>query len=141
MAAVVLSVMTFKYMLDSVHAAEQMAAELARLHVPILLIVAVLPFIAGMVTGLAVGFVGTSFPIVLASVRALPDTGSILPYAMLAYAFGHLGQMCSPLHVCHVVSNQYFKTGFGPVYRRILPSVVVCALFAFAYFFLLRLFL
>ncbi len=141
MAIIVLSVMTFQYVLKTVGAATGMADELVLLHVPVLLVVAVLPFIAGMVTGLAVGFVGTSFPIVLASVWAMPDTGSILPYAMLAYAFGHLGQMCSPLHVCHVVSNQYFKTGFGPVYLRILPSVAVCALASVGYFFLLRLFM
>jgi len=46
--------------------------------------------------------------------------------------------MLSPLHVCHVVSNRYFKTSFGPVYRRILPSVVLLGALEVGYFLLLR---
>jgi len=85
-----------------------------------------------------VGFVGTSFPIVVALVAGLPGDVWLPPYVALAYAFGHLGQMLSPLHVCHVVSNRYFKAGFGPVYRRMLPSAGLMAAFAVAYFLLLR---
>jgi hypothetical protein len=138
MAALVLAVMVFQHVIEAAEAAGRIAGELQKLHVPVVLIVAILPFIAGMVTGLAMGFVGTSFPIVLASVRELPEGGSVLPYVVLAYAFGHLGQMLSPLHVCHVMSNRYFKTGFGPVYRRILPPAGVCAAAAVGYFFLLK---
>jgi integral membrane protein (TIGR00529 family) len=138
MAGIVLAVMVFQFMLERVDAAAQIASELADLHVPVLLVVVVLPFVAGMVTGIAVGFVGTSFPIVLAAVQAQPQIGDPLPYMVLAYAFGHLGQMLSPLHVCHVVSNRFFGTGFGPVYRRILPSAAVAGALAMGYFLLLR---
>ena len=37
---------------------------------PLVMVVVLLPFIAGMITGLAVGFVGTSFPIVLGLIAA-----------------------------------------------------------------------
>ncbi len=61
----VLSVMVFQHMLSCTKAASQIAAELQALQVPLILVVALLPFVAGAVTGLAVGVVGTSFPIVL----------------------------------------------------------------------------
>jgi hypothetical protein len=137
-ACLVISVMVFQYMLTRVGAAVQIADELLQLKVPVVLVVATLPFIAGMVTGLAIGFVGTSFPIVLALVAALPDHGSIYPYVALAYGFGHMGQMVSPLHLCHVVSNEYFKTGFNDVYRRLIPAIALDVVLVAAYFTILR---
>ena len=112
----VLSVMVFRSVLEDVDAPARIGAELKAAGIPVVLVVAALPFIAGAVTGLAVGFVGASFPIVLGLV-ASPEYGHLRPYVALAYAFGHLGQMMSPMHLCQVVSNRYFKTGFAPVYR------------------------
>jgi len=138
LALLVLTVMIFQHVLESVNATPQIADELKQMHVPVEVVVATLPFVAGMVTGLAVGFVGTSFPIVLGLVAAIPGHGPLPPYVALAYAFGHLGQMISPIHLCYVVSNRYFEAPFAPVYRHILPSVVVTALTAVAYFVVLR---
>ncbi|NLF32037.1 MAG: DUF401 family protein [Planctomycetes bacterium] len=130
----VMSVMVFQGILESTGAAERIAAELAALHVPTALVVSVLPFIAGAITGVAVGLVGVSFPIVVPVAAAHAGDGSVLPYIVLAYGFGHLGMMLSPLHVCYVVSNRYFDTPFGPVYRRMLPAAVAMGLAIVVYF-------
>ena len=134
----IVSIMVIQFMLERVDAAAGVARELAELRVPIVLVVIMLPLMAGITTGLAVGFVGASFPIVIALVQALPEGTPMRPYLVLAYASGHLGQMLSPLHVCHVVSNRYFKTSYGPVYRRIVPSAILMAALSFAYFLALR---
>ncbi|NQU75157.1 MAG: DUF401 family protein [Planctomycetes bacterium] len=138
MAGLVISVMIFQHMLDQTGAARQIAAELRDLRVPVVLVVAILPFIAGLLVGLAVGFVGVSFPIVVALVETMGAGASMHTYVALAYGFGHLGQMMSPLHLCHVMSNQYFKTTFGPVYRRLLPSALATAVMIVIYFSILR---
>ena len=81
--------MVFMYALGVVEAGENMGSEMKALGMPVVVVVAVLPFIAGMVLGVAVGFVGTSFPIVLPLA-----VGSSVPvsYVMLAYAFdGRMG--------------------------------------------------
>ena len=126
-AALVVSVMIFKHVIDTTGAAGQIAAGLREVNLPSQIVIAALPFIAGAVTGLAMGFVGTSFPIVVPLALALAADGSIRPYIALAYAFGHLGQMISPLHLCQVVSNRYFNTPFRPVYRHFLPSWLLAA--------------
>ncbi len=138
MAGLVMSVMIFQHILEHVSAAERIAEELLEFRVPVVLVVAALPFIGGMVTGLAVGFVGTTFPIVLALVGALPEQGSIYPYIVLAYGFGHMGQMVSPLHLCHIVSNEYFKTGFMDVYRRLVPTMGLNFVLIAGYFVVLK---
>ena len=138
MAVLVLSVMVFQQVLGCVQAAPMIADELKHLDMPVLLVIVALPFIAGMVTGLAVGFVGVSFPIVLGLIQGLPGSPEMRPYVVLAYACGHLGQMLSPLHLCHVVSNRYFGTAFGPVYKRILPAAAITAALTVGYFLALR---
>lgn len=137
LATLVISVMVFQYMLKEAKAAERIADELVKLNVPVVLVAAVLPFIAGLVTGLAIGFVGTSFPIVLSLIGAA-GAGPIFPYVALAYGFGHLGQMISPIHLCYIVSNEYFNVPFGLVYRRLLPTVILNAALIAAYFLLLK---
>lgn len=129
----VMSVMVFQNLLAKADAARRIAVELNAIHIPVILVVIILPFVAGMITGVAFGFVGVSFPIVLELVRALPDHPASRPYAVLAYACGHLGMMISPIHLCYVVSNQYFKTSFGAVYRYIGWSIAGMTLLAALY--------
>lgn len=138
MAFLVLAVMIFQHVLEGVGAVEQIPPGLRALHIPPLVMVMFLPFVSGMVTGLAIGFVGTSFPVVIAIVAGLAGGPELRPYAVLAYACGHLGQMLSPIHLCHVVSNQYFGTGFRAVYRRLIFPAAACLLLAVGYFAILR---
>jgi len=138
LVAVVAAVMIFSFMLGRTGAPGRIADELEQLHVPVAAVVALLPFIAGLVTGIAVGFVGASFPIVMGLVTGLDGGPNIWPYVVLAYACGHLGMMLSPLHVCHVVSNRFFETGFPPVYRRILPAAAIMGALALGYSLLLQ---
>ena len=139
LAVLVLSVMVFGQLLETTNAGWRIGGELQALEIAPILVVGALPFIAGMVTGLAVGFVGVSFPIVLEVVRAMSEGGATSAYMVLAYACGHLGMMLSPLHLCHIVSNRYFNTTFGPVYRRIIPAAAIMFVLAVGYFGLLRL--
>ncbi len=139
MAVLVGSVMIFQHMLGCVDAPKRIGEELIRLNVPVLAVVAILPFIAGLVTGIAVGFVGTSFPIVLGLIGNAAEFGPIAPYVVLAYVFGHMGQMLSPLHLCYILSNRYFKTSFASVYAQIAPAVLVNACLAVGYFAVLKL--
>lgn len=137
----VASVMAFQAMVERVDIAPRIARELADLHVPVLLIVAALPFIAGIVTGLAIGFVGVSFPIVLGLVAAMPGQPEARPYIVLAFAFGHLGMMLSPLHLCHIVSNRYFQTPLPTTYRLLAAPAIVTAALVVAYFLVLKAFM
>ena len=135
MALLVISVMVFKHMLTCADATGRISVELADVNVPIIAVIAILPFIAGMVTGIAAGFVGTSFPIVMG---LIPASEAIPPYIALAFFFGHMGQMLSPMHLCLILSNRHFKTGFGPVYRIIIPPIILAGILAVGYFLVLR---
>ena len=69
-----------------------------------------IPFISGMAMGIIVGVVGAAFPIVLSLLGPDPSLGVLLSATLLSYGCGFMGVMLSPVHICSVVSNDYFKT-------------------------------
>lgn len=89
---------------------EQMNADLTSWGIPTAAVAALLPFIAGMATGLAIGFVGAAFPIVISLLGTDPSPAQLYPAVILGYAFGHMGMMLSPVHICLVVTNEHFRT-------------------------------
>ncbi|MDP6636366.1 MAG: DUF401 family protein [Phycisphaerae bacterium] len=136
----VLSIMAFQRILTETRAGTEMGKELQAMHVGVILVVAALPFISGLVTGLAIGFVGISFPIIREMVTASSGEPMAASYLVLAYACGHIGMMLTPMHVCHVVSNEYFETPFAPVYKRTIPAACIMISLAVGYFVVLRAF-
>lgn len=112
---------------QSVKLVAQMAGELHDWGVPVLLVTALLPFLTGMTMGLAVGFVGASFPVVF---QLLPPNAPLslrISFTVLAYGFGYVGMMLSPVHVCFMVTSEYFETPLVSCYKRLLGPAAVSA--------------
>jgi integral membrane protein (TIGR00529 family) len=104
----------------------QMQNEFMAMGIPILLVMAIIPFISGAVTGVAFGFVGASFPIVFALIGHNQPMHVIIATTVFAYGCGYVGMILSPVHVCLVVTNEYFKTGLFSTYRYIVvPALIV----------------
>ncbi len=105
-----------------------MRDEFIRTGIPIVAVIMLIPFISGMATGVAFGFVGASFPIVFALVG--PELTPALSAATtaFAYTFGYMGMMLSPVHACFVVTAEYFGTRIFSAYRYILGPVTVVLL-------------
>ncbi|MBN1932698.1 MAG: DUF401 family protein [Desulfobacterales bacterium] len=137
----VLTILVFKGILEDSHAVNGISHELGLLHVPLVLIVAVLPFLTGMVTGITIAFVGSTFPILIPLIHSIDPSGPMLPYAMLGLVAGFTGVLLSPVHLCFILSNEYFATTMSAVYRRLwLPSS--CLVFiAIIYYYVLHLIL
>jgi uncharacterized protein len=134
MLLLVAAIMVFKGIMEDSLAVTEIRNELMAYRIPLILIVLVMPFLSGLITGIAIGFVGTSFPLII-PIFQTPDTFHYLLWASLAYTFGYMGMMLSPVHLCFLVSKDYFKAGFFESYRQIfLPAlaVMLTALVAFS---------
>ncbi len=93
--------------------------------IPLLAVIMLIPFISGLVTGVAFGFVGTSFPIVFALLGQNAPLGVVAAATALAYGFGYIGMMISPMHACFVVTCVYFQTPLLGVYRHLaVPGLI-----------------
>jgi hypothetical protein len=128
----VLGVMLFKHMLECSALLGEAAHQLNDAHVPAMLAVMLLPFMAGMVTGLTVGFVGTSFPFVVALLHAPDSHLTPLATLFLAYGCGYAGLLFSPVHLCLLLSRDYFQAPFAAVYRLLTPPLLLLLFAALA---------
>jgi uncharacterized protein len=108
-----------------------MRDEFLKLGIPILLVIALIPFISGAVTGVAFGFVGASFPIVFAMLGGEHSLNVLMATTTFAYGCGYVGMILSPVHICFVVSNEYFKTKIFSAYKYILKPLLVVLLAGF----------
>jgi uncharacterized protein len=141
MVFMVAAILIFKGILEDSRAVDTVSAEMLRWRIPLVPIAMLLPFLVGTVTGITIAFVGTTFPILISLILALDQGALMLPYLMLALACGFTGVLVSPLHLCLLLSNEYFRTGMGPVYRLMRVPLLALAAAAIAYFGLLRWFM
>jgi integral membrane protein (TIGR00529 family) len=118
----VIMVIYFKQMLETSQAVDGFHQGLSQLGVPPLILLVVLPFSIGLMTGLTIAFVGVAFPILLPIITGGNNT---FVYLMLAYASGYCGVLLSPLHLCLVLTKDYFKAELRKVYHLLLAPVGV----------------
>ena len=92
--------------------------------------------LAGLVTGIAIGFAGAAFPIIVGFVSADP-TMQPIGALVLAFSMGYAGMMLSPVHLCFLLTIDYFNASFIKVYRYLLPCVLSIMLWGIAMYFFL----
>jgi integral membrane protein (TIGR00529 family) len=113
----IFGVMFFKQAMESSGAVTQLSSFLVKEGIPVLPIICLLPFVTGLLTGLTVGFVGSTFPLLISI-----SGGAPLASMSLAFAAGFIGVLFSPLHLCLVLTREYFNADLWGVYRKIIPA-------------------
>ncbi len=119
----VLSILLFIQILDTTGLLAQIVSAFENSALPIPVIIAVISFLVGMLTGLSQGHVAIVMPIVAA--LSMGD----LTLAGIAMVFGVAGQMITPTHVCLTITVDYFKSDFfktlGPVTLTQLVLLII----------------
>lgn len=123
----VLGVMVFKALLKKSGAVATLPDFFGSYGIPTTLIISLLPFIAGLLTGLTVGFVGITFPMIIHLLGGNP------PVQVMSFAFGcgYVGVLLSPVHVCLILTKEYFHADLGGIYKRMIIPAVILLLIAF----------
>lgn len=130
----IFSIMIFKTIMTESQAVSQVRDEMMAYKIPVLLVIMILPFISGIITGVAMGFVGASFPLIIPLFHT-NQTFDYMAFAALAYTFGYMGMMLSPVHLCLLVSKDYYKASLMKSYRHLLPPVISVLIGAVILFF------
>ncbi|MBL7179170.1 MAG: DUF401 family protein [Pseudomonadota bacterium] len=134
MMYIVASILIFKGILEDSRAVEAISTELLSLKVPLMFIAVILPFLVGLIAGITIAFVGVTFPILIGLIHSMGESAYTLPYIMLAMVCGFSGVLLSPLHLCLILSNEYFKTTMGAVYRHLWRLCIFLIGSSIAYF-------
>lgn len=122
----VLGVIIFKDTLIKSGAVGELSSFFYASRVSPLVLVSLIPFFVGLLTGVTQAIVGVTFPLLLGIFGSPVD----LSLVALAYVSGFVGVLASPVHLCLVLTRQYFKAEWGKVYALLGPSSAIVLLTA-----------
>lgn len=97
------------------------------------------PALVGMVAGVTMAFVGAAFPLMLGLLDQLGMKDQAMAWAMLALVSGFAGVMASPLHICFVMTCQYFGVDLPRSWRKVMLPCTALLATGVVWFFALRL--
>lgn len=126
MVILVAGIMIFQGLMQGSGAVKAIQAELSHYGIPALAMIIILPFISGLVTGIAIAYVAASFPLVVPLFAHLSGA-SYLAYGGLAFVCGYFGMMLSPLHLCFLLSKDYFNCSLSSCYPSMMGPLVASA--------------
>jgi integral membrane protein (TIGR00529 family) len=124
--------MLFKFTMETSGAVSHLSRYFTETGIPLLPILFLLPFISGLLTGLTVGFVGGTFPLILSLAG-----GAHLNQITFAFASGFAGVLLSPVHLCLVLTREYFKADMWGIYKKTIPATIIIMAGALVEYFIL----
>jgi hypothetical protein len=128
MMYMIVGILIFKGILTDSHAAGAISQELIKMHIPLVLIAVLLPLLVGLSGGIVIAYVGSTLPILVPMIQSMGEAPFLPAYVMLILVSGFMGVMLSPMHLCFLLTNQYFGVTLRSVYRHLwLPCVSLVA--------------
>lgn len=113
--------MAFKAVIEASGVVGILADILLGFGIPLPMIVVIMGLIASLLTGAHMAAAG-----ILATLFApLFPVGLVAPYTSLLFTTIMLGYLVSPIHLCLVLTNQYFGVKYPSALRKLLPPVLV----------------
>jgi integral membrane protein (TIGR00529 family) len=136
MLFVIVAIFVFKDIMQAAGIVEEMAGAAGE-GIALFAAAVFLPFLVGMVAGINVAFVGATFPLLLGLLHNLGMDSQIVPYLVLASFSGFTGVMISPIHICFVLTCNFFGADLLKAWRRLVPPCLLFGLSGAGLFWLL----
>ena len=121
----VFGVMLFKELMEGTGAVRNLGEFFVSKGIPVMPLLFILPFLSGFLTGITVGSVGSTFPLLLHMLH-----GSPLGAVSFAFASAILGVLLSPVHVCLILTKEYFNADIWVIYKKMLPACAIILIVA-----------
>ena len=117
------AVMLYKATIETSGAADELFIDMRSIGLPATVILVTLPFLISFSTGNSMAFVGICFP--LLSTFISPGSEVNIWALLLTFISGEVGYLLSPLHLCLILSTEYFEASLSKVYRYIVPPLLI----------------
>lgn len=130
---IIAGVMIFNEFLQDSGLVDSWIDRLSHLNIPVQAFFILLPFIGGAASGISITYISLTFPILL----PMGLLGS-RTFAVIALASGFAGSMVTPVHLCGIMSADFFKVKLGKMLKKVIISETFMMVFiVLAAFFLL----
>ncbi len=136
--AIILSgvgIMIFKAMVGQLTVLNDLVLSFLNTGIPLFVIFVTLPWLTGFLSASATSAIGITLPLLL---PALALSSNPLPYVMLMYSSAFMGYLVSPLHLCQVLTLEYFKVKISELYREYKVVIPLTFVVSLVVFFLVR---
>ncbi len=128
MVAAVMGIMVFKGVIEGIEEIPEVLQALMDAGIPIEAVIVVFGWLVAFASSSTQGTIALLYPIIL----PLAETEAIKElYVMLIYMSGFMGYYVSPLHMCQVLTLQYFEVESKALYMNykiILPAAMALAM-------------
>jgi len=129
LAAAAVSMFFFRFVVASSSSVVALFDVATSLGVPLFAILVVVPLLAGSISGTPSMGLGMILPLLL------PLLGDYGVYVVgIIYVGLIAGYIASPMHLCLVLTNSYYKSELRKVYRYLVPSAIALYVSAMAYY-------
>jgi integral membrane protein (TIGR00529 family) len=129
LAAAAVSMFFFRFVVASSSSVVALLDVATGLGVPLIAILVVIPLLAGSISGTPTMGVGMILPLLL------PLLGEYGVYVVgIIYVGLIAGYIASPMHLCLILTNSYYKSELRSVYRYLVPSAIALYVSAMAYY-------
>ena len=116
---IIIGVMAFKEVLLESGAIDELPVLMNSYGIPVAVLYILLPFAGAFTSGITISYVSLTFPILIT--LGIADN---LWFASVAYIAGFIGTMSTPLHLCAVMTADFFKSSLGNLLRRIMVAEI-----------------
>ena len=123
----VFSIMLYRNITNASGVAEVVARYLQHISMPALVIIPLLSFAIGVLTAHNMAAIALAYPMLY------PMIGNDIHLVSLLYVSSFMGYLISPLHLCVVVSYEYFKPKFLELYKLMIPPALLMVVIAVAF--------
>ncbi len=125
-ALLIFAVMIYKNLIAYTHAAQVFFNHLRELRVPVPIASFLLSFMVGFSVGIEISYSAIALPLLTAFTGV--GSGFVPRNMMLVFGGGLLGVMMSPLHLCLILTSEYYSADLSRVYRRLIVSGAILAI-------------
>ena len=129
LAVAAVSMFFFRFVVASSSSVVALFEAATSLGVPLFAILVMIPLLAGSISGTPTMGLGMILPLLL------PLLGDYGVYVVgIIYVGIITGYLASPMHLCLILTNSYYKSELRKVYRYLVPSAIALYVSAMAYY-------
>jgi integral membrane protein (TIGR00529 family) len=128
LVAAVFATLYFRYMVVASGSVNALLGNILGMGVPLLLLFIVVPLLVGAISAQPTLGIGIVFPILMPLVIPINVNWMTIMYAGIV-----AGYTASPLHLCLILTNQYYRSDLPRVYMYLIPGLLMLVAFMIVY--------
>jgi integral membrane protein (TIGR00529 family) len=125
--AAIVAMLFFRNVVSASGSMASLLVSVTEMGVPLIVLFIVPPLLVGSISGTASMGAAIVLPLLM------PFCGSSVHLVSVIYAGIIAGYMASPLHLCLILTNSYYKSELRKVYRYLVPSMALLYVVAVVY--------